>query len=62
MSAVTYGPATTAAVDAPTEKKKRGFFTILYEAIAASQMLRAERELARCRHLLAPEWTRARKG
>ena len=55
MSAVTYGVATPAVADIATASKSKGFFTIVYEAIAASQMKRAERELARYRHLMAQE-------
>jgi len=50
MVAVTYGVATPAA-DSKSAGKK-GLFTMLFEAIAASQMKKAEREIARYRYLL----------
>ena len=52
MVAVTYGVAGTAVADTSSTKKSKGFFTIVLEAIAESQMKRAERELDRYRHLL----------
>ena len=36
----------------PPRPTSKGFFTIVFEALAASQMKRAERELTRYRHLL----------
>ena len=52
MVAITYGVATRAVADTATANKSKGFFTIVFEALAASQMTRAERELTRYRHLL----------
>ena len=51
MVAVTYGVAPTA--DSKSAGKEKGVFTMLFEAIAASQMKKAELEVARYRHLLA---------
>jgi len=50
MVAVTYGVAPTAEREV---RKEKGVFTLLFEAIAQSQMKRAERELARYRYLIA---------
>jgi len=50
MVAVTYGVAPIAEREAGKEK---GVFTLLFEAIAKSQMQRAERELARYHYLIA---------
>ena len=55
MVAVTYGVAGTAGTSAT--RKSKGFFQIVFEAIAESQIKRAERELARYRHLLPPGFT-----
>jgi hypothetical protein len=52
MVAITYGVATRAVTDTATANNSKGFFTIVFEALAASQMKRAERELTRYRHLL----------
>ena len=55
MVAVTYGVArvaTRAVADNKAGKKRKGFFMRVIDAIAYSQMKRAERELARFRHLL----------
>ena len=52
MVAVTYGTATPTVADTATANESKGFFTIIFEAIAASQRKRAERELVRYRHLL----------
>jgi hypothetical protein len=57
MVAVTFGGARVAApapaaVDTGTGKKGKGFFARVFDAIAESQMKRAERELALHRHLL----------
>jgi hypothetical protein len=55
MVAVTYGVARVAkpaVADSKAGKRSRGFFTRVFDAIAYSQMKRAERELARHRHLL----------
>jgi hypothetical protein len=51
MVAVTYGVAPTA--DSKSAGKDKGLFTMLFEAIADTQMKRAERELARYQHLVA---------
>jgi hypothetical protein len=53
MVAVTYGVAPTA--DSKSAGKQKGLFTMLFEAIADSQMKRAERELARYRYLMTRE-------
>ena len=53
MVAVTYGAATPAAADMVLGKKNKGFFTIVFDAIADSQMQRAKREIAMHAHLLA---------
>ena len=52
MVAVTYGVAGTAVAGTKSTRKSKGFFTIMLEAIAESQMKRAKRELARYRYLL----------
>jgi hypothetical protein len=55
MVAVTYGVARAAklaAADIKAGKKGKGFFMRVIDAIAYSQMKRAERELARYRHQL----------
>ena len=52
MVAVTYGVAAHTA-DSKSAGKARGLFTMLFEAIANSQMQRAERELARYHNLVA---------
>jgi hypothetical protein len=57
MSAVTYGVATPFVADIATASKSKGFFTIVFEAIAASRMQQAKREIARHRHLLPPGFT-----
>ncbi len=52
MVAVPYGVAP--AVDRePSTSKRKGVFTIMFEAIADAQMKRAERELARWHSLRA---------
>ena len=51
MVAVTYGVAPTA--DSKSAGQEKGVFTMLFEAIAASQMKRAEREIAQYKNLLA---------
>jgi hypothetical protein len=53
MVAVTYGVATPAVADMVLGKKSKGFFTIVFAAIADSQMKRAKREIAMHAHLLA---------
>lgn len=55
MVAVTYGVATPAVADSKSARKRKGVFTMMLEAIAASQMKRAEREIARYRYLLPRE-------
>lgn len=52
MVAVTYGVAASAVVDSKRAVKEKGLFTMLFEAIAAAQMKKAEREIARYRYLL----------
>ncbi len=52
MVAITYGVATPAAADSKSAGKSKGLFTMIFEAIAASQMKKAEREIARYRYLL----------
>ena len=64
MVAVTYSGARVAAPSAKIAGKTdtkaatngKGFFTRVYDAITRSQMIRAERELARYRHLLPPDF------
>jgi hypothetical protein len=53
MVAVTYGVAPTA--DSKSAGKEKGVFTMMFEAIAASRMKQAEREIAHYRHLLAQD-------
>jgi hypothetical protein len=55
MVAVTYGVARAAvpAVAAKPGAKRKSFFIRAFDAIAAAQMRRAEREIASHRHLLA---------
>jgi hypothetical protein len=55
MVAVTYGVARAAipAVEAKTPAMRKSFFVRIFDAIAAAQMWRAEREIAAHRHLLA---------
>ena len=50
MAAVTFGVAPIAE---PKTGQEKGVFTLLFEAIANSQMQRAERELARYHYLIA---------
>ena len=52
MVAVTYGIGGTADAGIGSARKRKGFFTTVLEAIAETQMKRAERELDRYRHLL----------
>ena len=54
MVAVTYGTAGAAAAAVIVKPAHQGksFFARVYDAITRSQMKRAERELARYRHLL----------
>ena len=59
MVAVTYSGARVAAPSAVNNKAAtngKSFFTRVYDAITRSQMIRAERELARYRHLLPPDF------
>lgn len=58
MVAVTYGVARVAAPAAEKNPgaKRKSFFMRVVDAIEASQMQRAERELARYRHLLPPDF------
>jgi hypothetical protein len=57
MVAVTYGVARVAApADTRVGTKGKSFFARVFDAIAASQMKRAERELARYRHLLPADF------
>ncbi len=59
MVAVTYGVARVAApavAGAKTGKTSKGFFARVFDAIADSQMKRAEREIARYRHLLPHDY------
>jgi hypothetical protein len=58
MVAITYGGARVAAPagGAAGAKTGKGFFTRVFDAICHSQMIRAERELARHRHLLPPDF------
>jgi hypothetical protein len=51
MVAVTYGVAPTA--DSKSAGESKGVFTMIFDAIAASQMKRAEREMARYKDLIA---------
>lgn len=51
MVAVTYGVAP--AADSKSVVKDKGLFAMLFEAIADSQMQRAEREIARYKDLIA---------
>jgi hypothetical protein len=64
MVAVTYSGARAAAPSAKiagktgnkAAAKGKSFFSRVYDAIAHSQMIRAERELARYRHLLPADF------
>jgi hypothetical protein len=62
MVAVTYGVAAPAVADTKTATNSKGFFTIVLEAIAESQTKRAERELARYRHLLPHDFACSATG
>ena len=55
MVAITYGVATPAVTDSKSAGKAKGVFTMMFEAIAASQMKKAEAEVARYRYLLPRE-------
>ena len=68
MVAVTYGSArgaTAGRVKAKSANKSRAkapnFFARLFDAVTRSQMIRAEREIARHRHLLAPDFKFSRR-
>ncbi len=52
MVAVTYGVATPAVAESKSVGTSKGLLTMIFEVIVASQMIRAEREVARYRHLL----------
>ena len=59
MADITYGAGGVAAPDvaaAKIGKKRKGFFARVIDAIAYSQMKRAERELSRYRDLLPPDF------
>jgi len=57
MVAVTYGAARTGAgVEGKIEKNGRGIFARVIDAIAESQMKRAQRELAMYHHLLPDDF------
>ncbi len=68
MVAVTYGGAPAATSTPAAARTGRSFFKRVYDGICYSQMIRAERELARYRHLLPPNfelgdrrlWTRGK--
>ena len=51
MVAVTYGVAPTA--DSKSAGQEKGVFTLMFEAIAASRMKQAERQIAHFRDLVA---------
>jgi hypothetical protein len=50
MVAMTYGVAPTA--DSKSAGHDKGVFTMMFESIAASQMKRAEREIAQYKYLV----------
>jgi hypothetical protein len=59
MADITYGAGRVAAPDIAAGmigKKRKGFFVRVLDAIAYSQMKRAERELSRYRDLLPPDF------
>ena len=59
MADITYGAGGVAAPDvaaAKTGEKRKGFFARVLDAIAYSQMKRAERELSRYRDLLPADF------
>jgi len=58
MVAVTYGVAPTAESKSASKGTGRSFFKVLFDAIADSQMKRAERELARYHYLIARDGDR----
>ena len=55
MVAITYGVATPAVADSKSAGEEKGVFTMMFEAIAESQMKKAQAEVARYRHLLPRE-------
>jgi len=64
MVAVTYGVARVAApdaADAKTGTNGKSIFARVFDAISTSQMKRAEREIARYRHLLPPDFKVTRR-
>jgi hypothetical protein len=63
MVAVTYGVARVAAPAAETNAgaKRKSLFTRVVDALAVSQMRRAEREIARHRHLLPHDFELTRQ-
>lgn len=59
MADITYGAEGVAAPDIAAGKigkKRKGFFARVLDAIAYSQIKRAERELSRYRDLLPPDF------
>ena len=54
MVAITYGGARVAAPVAADTKAGKSFFKRVFDAISRAQMIRAQREIARYRHLLPP--------
>jgi len=53
MVAVTYGTRrVSSASDSDATPAKKGFFARMFDAMAASQLAHAERDIARYRHLL----------
>ena len=59
MADITYGAGGVAAPDIAAGKigkKRKGFFARVLDAIAYSQIKRAERELSRYRDLLPPDF------
>ena len=63
MVATTYGGASIAVPAGRTVKKSKGFWSRAFAAIAYSQMMRAERELAHYSYLLPRDFelTRLRR-
>ena len=56
MADITYGAGGVAAPDVAAAKIGKGFFVRVLDAIAYSQMKRAERELSRYRDLLPADF------
>jgi hypothetical protein len=50
------GRLATAEAGGASAVRRKSFFARFYEAIIHSQMMRAEREIARHRHLLPPDF------